>query len=337
MRIHMHSHVFPPSVGGVETVGYLLASEWTRQGAEVRVTTETEAGDTSMEFDYPVVHRPPSAGLYELARWADIVFHNHPSLRAAWAPLLARKPWFAAVHTWLPCFQSGSGISMLRRGVLKSCRFLAVSAAIAGHLPAGGTQRVPNPYRADLYRMDDSAEKDLDLLFVGRLVSDKGGTVLLEAMAKLKDAGCRPRLEIIGGGPERPLLESMCNNHGLQDQLVFSGTLPAEAVASRMRCARFTVIPSVWQEPFGLVALEALACGSVPVAARVGGLPEAAGDFGVYFKAGDANSLAVKLAELLDGKSSPPPRGDALNEHLRQHQPEHVAKRYLEIFNHPLR
>jgi glycosyltransferase involved in cell wall biosynthesis len=331
MKIHMHSYVFPPSVGGVEAVGELLVKEWLKLGVEVRVSTQT-MGQAGL-FPFPVLRCPGNRELLRLTKWADVVFHNHPSARAAWAPILCRKPWYAAVHNWLPCYQGGGGASLIHRGLFKSCRFLAISDAIAGHLPEGRTQRVPNPYRADVYKMGGSHKRDLDLLFVGRLVSDKGVFVLIEALAKLNNAGHRLHLEIIGDGPEKPTLESLCENLGLRDQVSFSGVLSADHIASRMNRARFTVIPSVWQEPFGLVALEALACGSVPVVAQVGGLPEAVGDFGEFFKAGDAASLAAKLDELLGTKTSLAEIGDDLREHLSQHHPTRVAACYLKIFN----
>lgn len=325
----MHSTVFSPSMGGVETVGEILANQWTRMGMEVRVSTDIIASRD--EFSFSVNRRPAVSTMWKLTRWADVIFHNQPSARAAWAPLMSRKPWFATVHTWLPVYQREEKLS-LRRALFNPCRFLAVSDAIARHLPNGQSQRVSNPYRSEIYVMNGTGNRDLDLLYVGRLVSDKGVTFLIEALAKLKTIGLCPKLEIVGDGPERNTLESLCDEYRLRDQVVFKGALTADHIASSMNRARFTVIPSIWQEPFGLVALEALACGSVPVVSRVGGLPEAVGEHGVFFEGGDVDSLAATLKGLLANNSGYAPSAGEIQKHLREHHPERVAARYLEIF-----
>jgi glycosyltransferase involved in cell wall biosynthesis len=93
-------------------------------------------------------------------------------------------------------------------------------------------------------------------------------------------------------------------------------------------------LPSVWQEPFGLVVLEGLACGCLPLVAGSGALPEAAGPVGRVFARGDAGALA---AELLAWHAQPPSAVDVQvqsAEHLARHQPDRVAAGYLRVLAH---
>ena len=91
------------------------------------------------------------------------------------------------------------------------------------------------------------------------------------------------------------------------------------------------VIPSRWQEPFGIVALEGIACGCVVVGSEGGGLKEAIGDCGPTFPNGDVQALTQTLVELLTntGKLSTY-RANAAS-HLSHHTSKAVAKAYLQV------
>jgi glycosyltransferase involved in cell wall biosynthesis len=91
------------------------------------------------------------------------------------------------------------------------------------------------------------------------------------------------------------------------------------------------VIPSRWREPFGVVALEGLACGCVVLASDGGGLPDAVGPAGLLFKRGRLADLSRQLCQLIE-------HGD-LRARLRQQAPAHLARfqeqivcsRYLDL------
>lgn len=340
MKIHMHSMVFAPSVGGVETVGQMLAEEWTRMGVEVRVTTETPGTDEGLTF--PIIRRPSRRVLWELARWADLVFHNHPSTRVAWAPILCRKPWLATVHTWLPMYGKTEGVrrriqAVIQRKLTSRCQLLAVSEAVAKHLPKESTRVLPNPCRFPWQDTNTEDTRDIDVLFIGRLVSDKGVDLVIDALDQLAREKIFLKTTIIGDGPLRSTLQDKVRSAGLADWIQFTGTLPGDALQKQLSAARFTVVPSRWEEPFGLVAIEALACGSVPIVAHSGGLPEAAGPHGIRFPSGDASALADILRQVAK-RELEIPRGDRskVQPWLERHDPETVARRYLDRFREAL-
>ena len=101
MRILFSSHVFAPSVGGIEKVSELLAAEFVRQGHEVRLITQTE-GSGPDEHLFAVYRRPSVAKLFKLLRWCDVCFHNNISLPRAWPLLFVWRPWVVAHHVWIP-------------------------------------------------------------------------------------------------------------------------------------------------------------------------------------------------------------------------------------------
>ncbi len=83
MRILLSSHFFHPSVGGIEQVSLVLATEFERAGHPVKVVTATPESD-GKKFPFEVVRRPSPSRLLELVRWSNIVFHNNISLRTFW-------------------------------------------------------------------------------------------------------------------------------------------------------------------------------------------------------------------------------------------------------------
>ncbi|MDP2267412.1 MAG: glycosyltransferase, partial [Thiobacillus sp.] len=142
------------------------------------------------------------------------------------------------------------------------------SGQVAGYLPGGEGERK-------------------GLLFVGRLSVEKGVTTLAEAMALLPDAALR----VAGDGPEAGLLDGVAGVTRL-------GSLPGEAVRQEMSRAAALVVPSIWYETFGLVVIEAFACGTPVIASRIGALAELVreGETGLLFEPGNPQDLADKLA-----------------------------------------
>ncbi|MFA5240819.1 MAG: glycosyltransferase family 4 protein [Sulfuricella sp.] len=124
------------------------------------------------------------------------------------------------------------------------------------------------------------------LLFVGRLSVEKGVAALAEAMASLPDA----QLRVAGDGPEAGLLEGVAGVTRL-------GSLPGDAVRQEMGRAAALVVPSIWYETFGLVIIEAFACGTPVIASRIGALADIVreGETGLLFEPGNPRDLADKM------------------------------------------
>jgi glycosyltransferase involved in cell wall biosynthesis len=167
-----------------------------------------------------------------------------------------------------------------------------------------GVRIVANPF-ADAqerltFRRHYAADDEPLLLAVGRVVYEKGLHVLLDAMPSLLQAFPSARLIIAGTGSYADALEERARQHNLGEHVRLCGFISDEERDKLYCAANVTAIPSLY-EPFGIVALEAMAAGCPLVAAATGGLAEvvAHGETGLLAPPGDARSLAAALVETL--------------------------------------
>lgn len=136
------------------------------------------------------------------------------------------------------------------------------------------------------------------ILAVGQLLRHKGFDDLITAYAQAQPFLAHLDVLIAGDGPERQSLQAQVVANKLNDQVHFLGAVTREQVASLMRGAAVIVIPSR-REPFGIVALEAMASGRPVVATPVGGLVEALEGAKVsWIEPGDPKSLQLALCQL---------------------------------------
>lgn len=330
MNILFCSVPFRPSVGGIETVSALLAERFQRQGHRVVLVTRTPSAVPDND-GVEVVRRPSAQRLFLLVRWADVVFHNNISLRFAWPLLLMRRPWVVAHHTWIP---ARGAAARLKRWVMPQARHIAVSQALADTVTAACTV-VPNPYADDVFVRIEGHPRERELVFVGRLVSDKGVDLLISALDLLARRGRHVRLTVVGDGPEREALQRQAQALNLADRIEFVGHRGGADLAATLNAHRVLVVPSVWEEPFGVVVLEAMACGCVPLVTHSGGLPEAVGDCGVVLARSARESLAAALATGIDALLGDHEAIEHYRQkaaaHLERHTPDRVARDYLQV------
>ncbi|EPX82311.1 glycosyltransferase [Salipiger mucosus] len=138
------------------------------------------------------------------------------------------------------------------------------------------------------------------LLFVGRLAGVKGVPVLLDAVAALRARHADLRLDLIGDGPDRAVLEARAATLGLTDAVRFLGYRSQDEVAGALAGTDVFVLPS-FAEGVPVVLMEAMASGVPVVTTRIAGIPElvADGESGLLVPPGDAPALAAALDDLL--------------------------------------
>ena len=330
MRILLCSHWFFPSFGGVETVSKILAEEFVKYGAQVTVVTGTSG--PQFTASYSVVRQPTQRALRSLAANSDAILQNMISLRTLVPLLLSRKPIVVTHHSWLRRSNGARGIENYAKLIaLRGLYNVAISRSIAESLPVRA-EIIRNPFEAAEFLPFADAPRDRDIVFLGRLVSDKGCDLLLRSLARLKDRGINATLSIIGDGPEMMSLKALAFELELTRQVEFFGAIREGrgAIVSRHRAM---VIPSLWSEPFGLVALEGIASGCAIVASSRGGLPEAAGPCGLYFPNGDVDALTSTLYKVLSDSPLQQKLASRGPEHLKQFEPAAIAQRYLSLFH----
>ena len=137
-----------------------------------------------------------------------------------------------------------------------------------------------------------------DALFVGRLSPEKGVDRLFQAWAMIQDNG--RILWIVGDGPERGRLEAMSRTMALKN-VRFTGFLEHSEMARIWANAAFSVVPSIWKEPFGMVVLEAWSKRRPVVAHSLGALPEiiSHGEDGLLVSADHPSEMADAMRAIL--------------------------------------
>ncbi|WP_373529669.1 glycosyltransferase family 4 protein, partial [Nostoc sp.] len=141
-----------------------------------------------------------------------------------------------------------------------------------------------------------------------------------------------PSLTIIGSGPEESKLHQQVKELNLSNQVDFVGVKVDKKLAKLLNAHQILVVPSRWREPFGVVALEGIACGCVVIGSEEGGLKEAIGPCGMTFPNGDVKALTYTLVDLLTNPEKRAIYRTQAKTHLSRHKKEEVAKAYLQVF-----
>ncbi len=330
MKIFLTSQHFHPAIGGIETMSSLLAHEFTRRGHEVIVATHTPNPQTD-NFPFKVLRNPTKRKLLRAVLWCDVFFQNNISLKTLWPLLWVKRPWVVAHHTWIRRTDGSLGWQdRIKRFMLRFASGISISRAIAEDISVPSVV-IGNPYLDDLFRVLPEVEKDRDIVFLGRLVSDKGPSLLLDALRLLKVNELTPSGTFIGAGPELALLEHQVAELKLEEQIEFLGQKSGEELVRLLNRHRIMVVPSLWNEPFGIVALEGIACGCAVIGSEGGGLSDAIGPCGITFRNGDVGGLCAALEKLLRSPETIRQLIDASPQHLARHTVALVADRYLEV------
>ncbi len=190
--------------------------------------------------------------------------------------------------------------------VYRKNSFMVISNSTAAELEKRGVPResihvVECGVDKEVYRFDPEVHKFEvpTLLYVGRLKKYKSVETVIEAMPAIRGSVPAARLIVIGAGDHRSILEHRVSALGLRDAVEFKGYIPETEKVSYLRRAHISVYPSL-KEGWGLTNIEANACGTAVLAARVPGLQDSVdeGNSGLLFEYGDVgqiSELAIKL------------------------------------------
>lgn len=155
------------------------------------------------------------------------------------------------------------------------------------------------------------------IVLVGRLEHEKGAQDALDALALLTDEHPAPHLVLVGDGARADDLRAQAARLGLSPRVHMTGRLTDRAVADLVGAAELALVPSRY-EPFGLVALEAMAAGTAVVATTTGGLRDVVVDgvTGLAVPAADPVALAGAMRRLLDDPQTRDALRDAASEQV---------------------
>ena len=337
MKIFLFSTVYYPTTGGIQRVTHTLASSLQALGHEVVLATNTLATRSTEETAFTVIRRPFGLRFIKALAWCDVHMQANVSLRYAWARFAVRKKFFYQLHDPHPkpasCLDF---VPRIKNCIARKTRSIAISSVPGDEF--GSPYVIHNPCTLSREGPVKSwTARPKDIVFFGRLVPTKGVDLLLKALHRLAIQNCCPSLTVIGSGPARQHLEELATHLNLDGHVKFMGNVDDGELRQMLSEHRIAVAPSLHREPFGLVALEALSAGCLPIVSADGGLVEAIGPHGLSFPNGDATALAERLREALASGNVRPSLLDGVEAHLDNFRPEVVAQRYIEVFERHVR
>ncbi|MBO4512393.1 MAG: glycosyltransferase [Victivallales bacterium] len=294
--------------GGIEIFAERHIAELKSEGHEVICLNKLENVDFQV-FDQIIVHKcgdvktlatfPPDKTTYYI--------HDHEPICPrgyAYTPLknnCTRPGGFWPCILCAPlCKDWKKGLSRTlsqnrRKSIISQFKeIVVISDFMKSRLVANGIEAERIQVRPPQIKLKASSlpcpEENMDLLFVGQLIRGKGVNLLIEAMSRMKR---KRTLDIVGTGNMEGELKELAASLGLAERVRFHGfqANPQDWMAA----AQCVVVPSFWQEPYGLVAAEAVALGKKVVAFAIGGLPEACQGKATMVPPGDVNALAQAL------------------------------------------
>ena len=322
----------PPSgYGGIEWIVSLLADGLADAGHE---TTLFASGDskTRAELSY-TFRRAPSErigqtfwelqhalGCFSRDGEFDVV-HDHTGLMGLALGSLLKTPLVHTVHGPL----TGPPGELYEQIVRMAPRAHLISLSLNQRRPKPHLPWLANvPNALDLSFYPFAPARDDYLLFLGRMSPDKGAhravTIALEAGLPLKIAGkCAEPAE-------QEYFDEMVRPH-LGNGREYVGEVSHGEKVELLRCARATLFPIEWEEPFGLVMIESMACGTPVVATRWGAVPEVIehGRTGIIVEGWGHMAAALEAADKLDP-------AEMRREVERRFSPERMVSDYVAAY-----
>jgi len=275
---------------------------------------------SSVATVHPVIYRSPwpiqkwtyiylFQDLLQKVKRGDVVYvHNRPACAATLATI-AEKYGFQVVlhmHNSMLLQANRGQINALRQTPIVFCsEFLRTEAVNALPNKFEKTYIVYNGADGVKFRPPDRDHNAVPtVIFTGRVVPYKGVHVLLEAMRILEKSGIVAKCQIVGGsgfGGSKGTRYTRKLERLKPDNTDLVGYKSGEALAEMLRNANIFCCPSIWNDPFPLAPLEAMATGLPVVASNVGGIPEAlAYGGGLLVPRNNPEALAEALKKLIE-------------------------------------
>lgn len=240
----------------------------------------------ALASSYAFAHHRPVRG--------KLIVYCHTPLRQIWSGYET----YSAEYPWLTRSALRVLAPLLRRWDLAASRraasYIATSRAVRDRIwryyHLSDVPIIAPPIDDRVFNLDSASNRSADYVWVGRIVEPyKRLSLLVEVFRDLADQ----RLIVIGDGPDRALLEAYASSN-----VLFMGELPRPEVADWYRSARAVLFPS--EDDFGLVPVEAMACGAPVVAYAYGGATDTVkeGYSGAFFREATIESVVAALRRL---------------------------------------
>lgn len=338
MKICIYTKSFYPLIGGIENFVFLLAREFSNFKWKVTVVTDTKIKNKDI-FPFEVLRIKSFLKKIKIFKKHDIVLFNNFSFKVLPAAMLSRAKIFIVHHTayhknGISFFSGEFVLSYIKTRLCFFFKNIAVSKFVSNSLP-GDSHVILNMYNNYIIKKI-KIKKKKDFIFCGRLINEKGVDLLIDAFFKILKENKKSYLTIVGDGPEYNKLRKKTLNLGIKNNIEFTGSLTGKTLNKKLNEHFCMIIPSQYNEPFGIVALEGLATTQFVISSNKGGLPEAIKKSGKLIEPSVKN-LFFCMKNFLKYKKFI--KKDKINEHARKckllllnHRCSIVAKKYINYF-----
>jgi phosphatidyl-myo-inositol alpha-mannosyltransferase len=363
--------------GGVQEIVFAMQKELTRRGHDVYVITpeprECKDGGcefrpktifvgTGAQFATPIhTTGQVSAGLNEkidevLEEYKFDILHFHePAVPLLSRQILSRSLQAGTVnigtfHAAFPETAAGRTFATVvipyTKPILKYLHELtAVSDAAAEYvckLTTRPVAMIPNGVDVETYKPPlkiDESKKNKTIFYVGRLEQRKGVKYLLRAFKVLSETRPAVSLVIAGDGPDRDRLEILAADLGIEGKVKFTGYITNKRKIQYMQKSDMACFPALYGESFGVVLLEAMACGLVTVAGNNPGYANVMQNLGALSVVDpkDSREFARRLDLLLHEKALRALWRDWARKEIRKYTYENVVSQYEELYKEALK
>ena len=289
-RMGYHVPLVTPAPGS-HPLGYTLQRVWFNATAGPRIAAQRPDLVVGVDLDgFALTHRYAPRGV--------------AAIKGIIADELTYEDWSVRVSLGAQALCERIHVARVPL-VLATSKFARTRLAYHYGIPVDKIRVVPEPIDLDLWTpllagVPRRMPAEFTVLCVAHMYPRKSLGTLLAAMARLRVAHPQARLRLVGQGPEEQHLRRLAARLGLGDTVAFLGHVPLPALAAEYANADVFCLPSR-QEGFGIVYLEAAACGKPVVAGRSGGAGEAISDeeTGLLVEGREPKAVALAVATLL--------------------------------------
>lgn len=233
---------------------------------------------------------------------------------------------FGAATQWLVSRSDGVLLLSEQEAAAWRTRFPLVKVAVVSN----AFQEWPQAGECESRRIDEELDRGVGILFVGRLIPEKGAMEIVEALPLLPE-GLRARLVIVGTGPDEPRLRERVKALGLEDRVRFAGQTGRDDLAVLYRESQIFVLPTYWAEGFPTVLSEAMSFGlPIVTTAQRGAADHLVSDVNaVFVPPMQAESVATAIVAIARDPRRAAAMGAANRQAVKRFYPQAVAPAYL--------
>ena len=334
MKIAIYSKVFSPSIGGMETYSRLIANEFVLNGDEVSVITDTLKKDT-YSYKFNLVRTNSLINKFLLLKKQDVIIMINFSLRNFLLFLFFRKK--IIINHQTNYYNSGKLLSIFTNSLKKFFSNFFINASCSKFVSKtfyNNSNVILNCYEEKIFKKKKKIKKK-DFVFCGRLVHEKGVLILLYTFKKLVKIFPETTLSIVGDGPLKAEITKFINNNRLSKNIKVFGVVRDVKLNNLINEHKCMIVPSLWEEPFGIVALEGIASTNYVIASNKGGLPEAVGKCGLTIPL-TKKKLLNAMIDFCNKKNFIIIKSEyyekKCKEHLKRFTPRAVIQQYIKLF-----